>query len=106
MQIDVNNDGQISKQEFFMMGEMPDVVAVFTDAGIDALALIRDPDIIFAGDEEIGFQEFLDEILTQRGSNPCTVKDIVQLKKQLLREIKGVVGHGKRPMLPTGQRQY
>eukprot|EP00930_Biecheleria_cincta_P045467 TRINITY_DN31330_c0_g1_i1.p1 TRINITY_DN31330_c0_g1~~TRINITY_DN31330_c0_g1_i1.p1 ORF type:complete len:749 (-),score=153.22 TRINITY_DN31330_c0_g1_i1:53-2299(-) len=104
LQIDANNDGQISKHVFFLMGEMPDIVAVFTDAGIDAMALVRDPDIICAGDEEIGFQEFLDEILTQRGSNPATVKDLVQLKKQLLREIKGVVGTGKRPLLPVGPR--
>eukprot|EP00930_Biecheleria_cincta_P035136 TRINITY_DN24199_c0_g1_i1.p1 TRINITY_DN24199_c0_g1~~TRINITY_DN24199_c0_g1_i1.p1 ORF type:complete len:743 (+),score=157.77 TRINITY_DN24199_c0_g1_i1:63-2231(+) len=97
--VDENNDGTIDKNEFLAMANMPDVVATFTDAGIDAMALVRDPDIIFAGDESMGFQEMLDEVLMLRGSNPATVKDIVQLKKQLLRELKGVVG--RRPGMPA-----
>lgn len=92
--IDENNDGNISKEEFSQMLNMPDVITLFNDVNIDVVAIIRDPDIIFAGDDELNFNEFIDEVMALRGSNPVTVKDIIQLRKQLLRELKGVV---KRP---------
>eukprot|EP00930_Biecheleria_cincta_P083407 TRINITY_DN7298_c1_g1_i1.p1 TRINITY_DN7298_c1_g1~~TRINITY_DN7298_c1_g1_i1.p1 ORF type:complete len:747 (-),score=143.25 TRINITY_DN7298_c1_g1_i1:38-2278(-) len=92
--LDENNDGNISKDEFNQLLNMPDVIQLFNDVNIDVVAIIRDPDIVFAGDEELTFPDFIDEVMALRGSNPVTVKDIIQLRKQLLRELKGVV---KRP---------
>eukprot|EP00931_Biecheleriopsis_adriatica_P086877 TRINITY_DN61434_c0_g1_i1.p1 TRINITY_DN61434_c0_g1~~TRINITY_DN61434_c0_g1_i1.p1 ORF type:complete len:754 (+),score=186.52 TRINITY_DN61434_c0_g1_i1:198-2264(+) len=96
MELDENRDDMISKEEFAKLLQMPDVIGTFNETSIDAIALVRDPDIVFAGDNEISVKEFLDEVLTLRGTNTATVKDIVQLKKQLLKELKGTLRkHGR-----------
>lgn len=99
--MDCNRDGNIAKDEFLKMAQMPEVMTTFNETGIDVMAIVRDPDIIFAGDQNMSFQELLDEVLSLRGTNPVTVKDIVQLKTQLLRELKGVVG--RRPGMAGGR---
>lgn len=87
---DANHDSYISKEEFSSMMDKEEARSAFTDVGVDTIAMIRDPDLIFAGDECISFKEFMDEVLTLRGSNQATVKDITQLKKQILRELQGI----------------
>eukprot|EP00930_Biecheleria_cincta_P011695 TRINITY_DN11473_c0_g1_i1.p1 TRINITY_DN11473_c0_g1~~TRINITY_DN11473_c0_g1_i1.p1 ORF type:complete len:752 (+),score=177.62 TRINITY_DN11473_c0_g1_i1:36-2258(+) len=87
---DADHDDYISQAEFTEMLDREEAINAFTDVGVDVIALIRDPDIIFAGDDCISFKEFMDEVLALRGSNPATVKDITQLKKQILREMQGI----------------
>ncbi|CAK9041206.1 unnamed protein product [Durusdinium trenchii] len=45
------------------------------EVGVDLVALVKDPNIIFDGEPYMAFQDFLDEILLLRGSNSATVKD-------------------------------
>eukprot|EP00930_Biecheleria_cincta_P042747 TRINITY_DN29412_c0_g3_i1.p1 TRINITY_DN29412_c0_g3~~TRINITY_DN29412_c0_g3_i1.p1 ORF type:complete len:781 (+),score=205.51 TRINITY_DN29412_c0_g3_i1:144-2486(+) len=98
VQLDENGDEMLSQDEFTKLLKMPEVIAVFNDADIDIVALARDPDIIFAGDPEMGFKDFYDEVLLLRGTNTATVKDVVQLRKQLFKEMrtgrKRVAGNG------------
>lgn len=87
--LDENGDEMLSTDEFTKLLKMPEVITIFNDADIDIVALARDPDIIFAGDLEMGFKDFFDEVLLLRGTNSATVKDVVQLRKQLFKEMRG-----------------
>eukprot|EP00931_Biecheleriopsis_adriatica_P059509 TRINITY_DN35615_c0_g1_i2.p1 TRINITY_DN35615_c0_g1~~TRINITY_DN35615_c0_g1_i2.p1 ORF type:complete len:745 (+),score=152.41 TRINITY_DN35615_c0_g1_i2:54-2288(+) len=97
--VDGHGDERISKEEFATLADSEEAMTTFNDANIDILTLLRDPDIVFAGDDEIDFKVFLDEVLLLRGSNVATVKDIILLKKQLLRELKGGVGGRPRSLV-------
>eukprot|EP00913_Durusdinium_trenchii_P003003 g2775.t1 len=59
----------ITKAEFGKVVNRPDIVSIFLEAGIDIVALLRDPDSWTAH-----------EIITLRGANVATVKDLGQLK--------------------------
>lgn len=86
--LDLQMTATITKVEFCKIVNRPDIVTVFMEAGIDIVALLRDPDIVFAGDSDMNLDEFLEELITLRGANVATVKDLGQLKTQILREMK------------------
>ena len=65
--------------------------SVAQDVGVDLIALVKDPNIIFDGDPYIHFQDFLNEMLLLRGSNNATVKDLTVLKNQLLQTLPPVL---------------
>eukprot|EP00434_Breviolum_minutum_P013844 symbB.v1.2.012207.t1/scaffold834.1/size159133/5 len=88
LKLDLTMTATITKAEFCKMVNRPDLVTVFMEAGIDIVALLRDPDIVFAGDADMNLDEFLEEVITLRGANQATVKDLGQLKTQILRELK------------------
>eukprot|EP00930_Biecheleria_cincta_P042744 TRINITY_DN29412_c0_g1_i1.p1 TRINITY_DN29412_c0_g1~~TRINITY_DN29412_c0_g1_i1.p1 ORF type:complete len:783 (+),score=183.02 TRINITY_DN29412_c0_g1_i1:210-2351(+) len=88
VQLDENGDEMLSQDEFTGLLQMPDVISVFNEADIDVVALAKDPDIVFAGEQELSFKDFFAEVLLLRGSNTATVKDIVQLRKQLHKELR------------------
>lgn len=87
VRMDPNYDDHISPEDLNKLLLDEDALAAFQEVGIDILAIVKDPEIIFSGDSVITFQEFMEEVLTLRGSNTCTVKDIVQMKKQLMIDI-------------------
>ncbi|CAK9001594.1 unnamed protein product [Durusdinium trenchii] len=78
--LDLHMINTITKAEFGKVVNRPDIVSIFLEAGIDIVALLRDPDIVFAGDSDMNLEEFLEEIITLRGANVATVKDLGQLK--------------------------
>eukprot|EP00930_Biecheleria_cincta_P102989 TRINITY_DN9486_c0_g1_i1.p1 TRINITY_DN9486_c0_g1~~TRINITY_DN9486_c0_g1_i1.p1 ORF type:complete len:171 (-),score=49.74 TRINITY_DN9486_c0_g1_i1:148-627(-) len=89
--MDPDYDDHISPEDLNKLLQDEDALGAFQEVGIDVLAIVKDPDIIFSGDAVITFQEFMEEVLTLRGSNTCTVKDIVQMKKQLMTDIGSLV---------------
>jgi len=54
------------------------------------IAIIKDPDIVFGGEHSLPIDEVMDEVIALRGSNFTTVKVLVQLKNQLVRELRRV----------------
>eukprot|EP00434_Breviolum_minutum_P022136 symbB.v1.2.019542.t1/scaffold1575.1/size110922/3 len=74
----------ISQEEFIGLLQNDQAIDVLQDVGVDLIALVKDPNIIFDGESFMRFQDFLDEILLLRGSNSATVKDLTVLKNQLL----------------------
>jgi len=81
----------ISQEEFIMLLQNDQAIDVLQDVGVDLIALVKDPNIIFDGEPFIGFQDFLDEILLLRGSNAATVKDLTVLKTQLTHDLTQVI---------------
>jgi hypothetical protein len=92
VKLDENGDEILSQDEFTGLLQMPEVVSVFNEADIDVVALAKDPDIVFAGEQELSFKDFFAEVLLLRGNNAATVKDIVQLRKQLYKEFRRPAG--------------
>lgn len=85
----------IARGEFAALVNRPDLVGIFLESGIDVVAILRDPDMVFAGEAEMSLTEFLEETIALRGSNPATVRDLGQLKLQILREMRA---RGRPPM--------
>jgi len=78
----------ITKADFLSLMEQRSTLASFRDLGIDVISLVEDPDIIFASEEEVPLQGFLDDLISLTGSTQCTVKDIMIMQKSLLIEIE------------------
>lgn len=80
-------DGHISRREFVWLLEKQEVVDELQGLGFDVVAMAEDPDMIFGGDSIISFKEFMAELLLLRGSNAATVRDLIQMRKQLVMEL-------------------
>jgi len=85
--------GEIDKEQFSMILESMDACRALEEAGVDPIGLVDNIDFIFAGDDEddignakekkLTFGDFVALVLTLRGSNLATVKDVVDLRKHL-----------------------
>ncbi|CAJ1343548.1 unnamed protein product [Effrenium voratum] len=89
-QLDQDHDDIISQDEFRTILEMKDGLHIFMGVGVDVISIIKDPDIVFGGEQCLPIDEVVDEVIALRGSNFTTVKDLVQLKNQLVREMRRV----------------
>lgn len=81
------DDDTISQEEFIQLLQNDQAIDVLQDVGVDLVALVKDPNIIFDGEPYMAFQDFLDEILLLRGSNSATVKDLTVLKNQIFQTL-------------------
>lgn len=94
--IDTDKDGQIDRDEFRGMIENPQVRKVLNEVDVDVQTLANFIDVLF--EDELGgvplsklpFPEFMTRLLKLRGSNTATVKDLVDLRKWMSRELKEV----------------
>jgi hypothetical protein len=89
--IDANKDGLISKGEFQTMLLNPSVVRVMRDVGVDPVGLIDFIDYIFCGDFEdergLTFDKLVELICELGGSNTATVKDVVDMRQVVIRQL-------------------
>merc|ERR1719265_2367345 len=71
-----DHDGShtISKEEFQRLLLIPQAAKTLQEVGVDVISLVDFCDFIFKEKEELTFAEFIDLILSLRGSNQCTVK--------------------------------
>lgn len=88
-----DRDGQeaVTRAEFLDLLDSDEAVAAFVDVGIDVLALAESPDLLFGGEDSMKFTDFMDELLLLRGSNVATLKDLVQARKSMLKDIEDVL---------------
>jgi len=78
----------ISRHEFAQIIENPRAVKLLTQVGVDPYSLLDLADFLFKeedGDTEkcMTFADFMESIVSLRGSNALTVKDIVDVRKFL-----------------------
>lgn len=91
-ELDENGDMMISKQEFLQILESPVAIAHLAAVGVDVCGLVDLADYIFSpegeihGKLELTFTDFMEVVLSLRGSNSATVKDIVDLRKFIATE--------------------
>jgi len=93
--IDKDGDGEISKEEFLQIIENGQAIKVLFDIGVDPMGLMDLVDFIFEDETDedghvcpknLTFVEFMELVLSLRGSNNATVKDVVDLRKFVHKE--------------------
>jgi uncharacterized membrane protein (GlpM family) len=85
-EIDRNNDGQVSWNEFERIIGMPSAIAALESVNVDPEGLIDFAQDRFQVDGkpvEITFQEFMAIILDLRGGQQATLKDLMTLQKHV-----------------------
>jgi len=87
--IDDDSDMMISKFEFANMLAKPAVVTTLRKIDVDCIDLLDFTDQIFADDDkEVTFDEMMRFIMSFRKSNNATVKDVVDVRRLVLMEIR------------------
>jgi len=89
--LDLDGTGTLSKKEFLSIMQNEDAWEALEDVGVDPMSLVKLVDLIFESHDEddqkqqgqLTFSEFMEVILTFRGSNTATVKDMTDLRKWL-----------------------
>jgi len=84
--LDETGDGVISKAEFVKILDLEEAVEALQEVEVDVMGLVDLADFIFNDDstgeeKELDFADFMEVILSIRGSNAATVKDIMDLRK-------------------------
>lgn len=88
--LDADEDMMISRHEFEMLLVLPQAAKCIQDVGVDPVGLVDFSDYIFqdSQNDKLTFSEFIDLVLELRGSNHSTVKDVVDLRTILLRQME------------------
>jgi len=91
-ELDSDHDGMVSDKEFKKMLELPTVVRNLHEVGVDVVALVDFADFIFTDNDFLSIPDFVETVLQFRGSNNATVKDIVDIRKYLAKELQELEG--------------
>merc|ERR1712217_748721 len=91
--VDEDKNGMLSKKEFEMMLLNPKAASAMQNMGVDVLALVDFSEVLFQDDTELSFTDFIRLVLQLRGTNPTTVKDIVDLRKFVIQELADLESH-------------
>jgi len=96
---DCNGEMEISRSEFETLLLNPTAARMIRDVGVDVVGLVDFADFIFSDSDTLSFQEFMELVLQLRGSNTATVKDIVDLRKNLLLKMQDSFEHSVRDIM-------
>jgi len=89
--LDLDGNGYLSRMEYESLLVLPEAAQFIQEVGVDVVGLVEYSDFIFK-DREMSFSDFVELILQLRGTNTATVKDIVDLRKQVM---QGMENHFK-----------
>lgn len=91
MNVVKDNDDRISKLEFNALLAAPKAARVLEDVGVDPIGLVDFADYIFSEDRpDLTFGDFMEIVLQLRGSNAASVKDIIDLRKIVLAQMRAL----------------
>mmetsp|Transcript_95664 Transcript_95664/g.275649 ORF Transcript_95664/g.275649 Transcript_95664/m.275649 type:complete len:693 (+) Transcript_95664:105-2183(+) len=107
--LDKDKDGKISKEEFSRILEFPEAFRALEECGVDVMNLVDNIDFIFVDDSDddqikerqLSFSDFMELVLSLRGCNTATVKDIVDLRKFICAANQRLREELRRPRIPT-----
>jgi len=88
LQLDIDGNGSLSRNEFEELLVMPEAAQFIQGVGVDVVGLVEYADFLFREDREMSFADFVELILQLRGTNQATVKDIVDLRKQVMLDLE------------------
>jgi len=91
--VDEDGDNCLNAHEFRDLLLVPEAASAIKDVGVDPVGLVDFAEFIFRDEAEITFGDFIEIILTFRGSNSCTVKDVVDLRRYLMTEMRTLDQH-------------
>lgn len=78
---DTDGDNCISEEEYMAVLQKPEAMTALTSLGVDVDAALDNGKLLFEDGQPLTFGDFMKGILTLRGTNQTTVKDIVDLRK-------------------------
>ncbi|CAE7348419.1 CACNA1S [Symbiodinium natans] len=87
---DEDGDNLLSEKEFVNLLKKPKAAKALMSLGVDTTAAYDYGKLLFEDGEKASFVDFMQAMLTLRGSNKTTVKDIVELRKFLSEEFHQV----------------
>jgi len=96
--LDSNHDGMITKVEFLNILHNQEVFTALQRIGVDVLGLLDHADFIFESEDidgveearRLSFEQFMSVVVSLRGANIATVRDIMDLRKFLHVRLSGV----------------
>lgn len=83
-----DDDLRISQEQFMLLLQSPEGARCLHDVGVDPVGLVDFIGFLFQETDQFSFQELINLVLSLRGSNTATVKDIVDLRKCIMKELK------------------
>jgi hypothetical protein len=85
---DTDRSGYISIKEFENLLQNQEAVRFMASVDIDAAALVDFSVILFKGDKQYEHHEIIAKLMEFRGSNNCTVKDMIEMRTWLFSEME------------------
>jgi hypothetical protein len=89
-----DSDRQIALDEFNQLVQRKDFTSAVLNVGVDIQALCGLTDEVFADGKTLSFEEFYKLLLQMRGSNYATVKNVIEIRMDILdlkRNMKEVI---------------
>lgn len=90
LQADNDCSGKVTIKEFVQLLKNRSAVQFLSSVGIDAIALVDISEYLFKGVETYEYTDMVGALLELRGSNTCTVKDIIDLRKWLIHQLQEI----------------
>lgn len=86
--VGLSPDDRLTRWEFLQLIQQPEAARILQDVGVDAVGLFDFVGVIFPNNHAtITFPALMQVVLSLRGNNLATVKDLVDLRKCLLAEL-------------------
>merc|ERR1712039_323706 len=89
--LDTNNNQMLSCTEFEQIMNMPEALRLMQEVDVDPEAIVGFRDMIFFDDGdpiELNFEDFMNVLLDLRESNEASVKDVLNMWKQMKMKMK------------------
>lgn len=84
---DENEDQTVTSVEFNHMIQNPEAVRKLYEGGVNVLALVDYADFVFRDTPTLTLEDFVETVLQFRGSSQATVKDVVDLRVYVSKEL-------------------
>jgi hypothetical protein len=100
-QMGLDQNACLGMDEFRKLFEEPAMVHALSEIGIDVIALVECAELLFDNeDTEITYQEFVLDLVKFRGTLPCTVKDVMDIRMHLMSECRKLEHQLRQQSLP------
>jgi len=80
----------IRKEDLRTLSESPEALRGLHEIGVDVVSLVDLAEFIFLDRQELDLDAFMEVVLQFRGSNNATVKDVVDMRKFMCKELAGL----------------
>lgn len=87
---DTDGSMTISQHEFEKLLVKNEAAKIIQEIGVDVVGLVDFADYIFKDGSELTFVDFMELVLSLRGTNTATVKDVVDMRKFFITQLNDV----------------
>lgn len=87
-EVDLDGDRSISKAEFARMLQSEDALRSLDEVEVDVMALVHYADFIFRDNNDMSISQFTDAVLQFRGGVPATMKEMIETRHFIAKELE------------------